>query len=483
MLSDPDRRRLLQLLGSAAWPLIASSTATAADGAASSGVALLVGNTTYRPSSQDILTAGKNVRDLAAVLDTLGYRSQTLLDADRDSVVAALDRLIDAASGAARRPVVFYFCGHGVNSLARGQYRNFLVSSGVQLVPAPAVMANPEGRRRHYESVASQSTSLEDDVFPRFARRPAGSLGLIVVDACRDASDEVTDADNRIVQSRPPDGCVTAFATRPGRYAYTPRDRERNSYFTEALLDQLRQVQDEGDIVQLLQRVRLQVRERVNKIARDEGLLERLLARLGLKEGFLQEPEAAANLASAAFLRPERHTAQASAPAAASSGAASQAQAAQRWTEIEALDEPEAIEAALDDFLRRFPDSPQRANAALRKEDMARVRDAQRRARLTRARLNLPASGRLLQDYRAARQGDKFAAQRVAEAVERDVTLGDSAAALRWLQYAAELGNGIAAYEAYQRFNNRNLIAEASYYLNLAESSGFRVPRDFDSRK
>jgi hypothetical protein len=141
------------------------------------------------------------------------------------------------------------------------------------------------------------------------------------------------------------------------------------------------------------------------------------------------------------------------------------------------------VEAAVNEFLTRFPASALRPNATIRLEDVRRVREAARRSRVLRTAIEIPEGNPLRNDYRAALQGDKFAAQRVAEAVAKAPAYGGNASAQRWLQFSAELGNGLAAYEVSRTFNAQNLIQEASYYLALAESNGYRLPRDFDTRK
>ena len=150
---------------------------------------------------------------------------------------------------------------------------------------------------------------------------------------------------------------------------------------------------------------------------------------------------------------------------------------------MEAITDLAEAEKATTEFLQRFPSSALNANATIRLEDIRKVRDAARRSRVLRTALVLSDTSPVRNDYRAALQGDKFAAQRVAEAVAKTPALGDSATAQRWLQFSAELGNGIAAYEASRQFNAQNLIQEASYYLALAETNGYRPPRDFDTRK
>ena len=476
--------------------------------------AFLVGNTRYRPSSQNIMTAHKNVRDIEDALTDLGYRTESVFNASKAQVLSGLDAML--AASVATEPAFVYFCGHGINSLSRGEYRNYWVAADLELSPPISAAKDPAARRKHYEEIAQQSASLEEDIYPRMAAR-ANAVTFIVIDACRDAASTISDADSRVVQSRPPAGCMVGYATRPGRYAYTPRDFNQNSYFAESLIKQLRAVKDEGDMAQLLQRVRVEVRERVNGIALSEGVLQSLLGQLGLKEGFLQEPDVASNVSGRAVLRPglRRPAESAVVPARpapmviAPVMSPSQAAAASKtppvapvivkppavvtplgdgqdqlaWTQIEALTDPGETEKAVNDFLQRFPDSLLKPNATIRLEDIRRVREAARRSRVLRTALNLPEGSALRGDYRAALQGDKFAAQRMAEAISKNPPFGDAAVAQRWLQFSAELGNGIAAYEISRAFNGQNLIQEASYYLALAESNGYRPPRDFDTRK
>ncbi len=520
--------------------LVAATTAVIAQafaqGAGEPSRALLIGNSTYRPNSQKILTARKNLQDIDDALRELGYSVESVADAGKTQMLAALDAML--ASVAPDQPAFIYFCGHGINSLSRGEYRNYWVAANLELAPPDEAAKDPVALVKHYESIAQQSASLEDDVFSRVRKRPKG-ITFVIIDACRDAASNILDLNSNITQSLPPPDCLVSYATRPGRYAYTPRDENRNSYFAESLVRQLRAVRDEGDMKQLLERVRLEVRNRVNGIAQAEGILKTMLGQLGLKDGYLQEPEFASGITGRAALRsaPQAVTGvAATAPAVAQEPAPGSqgARDAEEWTRIEALaDQAEAEKAAqaflehfaesplraraeallqsigrqretraatqwariqtivdieegfktVTEFLARFPASPLAANATIRLEDMARVRDAARRSRVLRVPLNLPETGPLSGDYRAALQGDKFAAHRVAAAIRKAPALGDTQAAQRWLQFSAELGNGIAAYEVAQIFNGRNLVQEASYYLALAKSSGYRPPRDFDTQK
>ncbi len=468
--------------------------------------ALLVGNTRYRPTNRSILTAHKNVRNLEDVLFDMGYEPKSVFDASKSTILSALDEVL--AQTPADKPFFMYFCGHGINSFAKGEYRNYWLASGLQVTVPPAAATDPLLKRQHFERLAQESPSLEDDIFPRFVARAKGQ-SFIMVDACREVASAVNDIDSTMVQTRPPDGCLIGYATSPGRFALTPDDPDRNSYFAESLIDQLKAVRarasDEGDMTQILQRVRIQVRERVNAIAKEENALDYLLGLTGQKVGYIQEPTFASSISNRAVLRPNaallaavRPTTPAPtalglglppsatppiAPTPSESLQALDGTDSLRWTQIESMIDPETADAALQAFITQYPKSRFRDNAVARLEDVRKVRDAIRKTRLFRTPLKLLEDSPLKRDYNSALQGDKFAALRVAEAITKDSSLGDVAASLRWLQFAGELGNGIAAYAAFQRFNTQNLLQEATYHLALAQSNGFRPPRDFDSKK
>jgi hypothetical protein len=470
--------------------------------------ALLIGNTRYRPSNRSILTAHKNVRNLEDVLFDMGYEPKSIFDASKPAILSALDEVL--AQTPADKPLFMYFCGHGINSLTKGEYRNYWLSAGLQVTPPAASATDPAVKRQHFERLAQDSPSLEDDIFPRLAGRAEGH-SFIMIDACREVASAVNDIDSTMVQTRPPNGCLVGYATSPGRFALTPDDPDRNSYFAESLIDQLKAVRaratDEGDMAQILQRVRIQVRERVNAIAKEENALDYLLGLTGQKVGYIQEPTFASSISNRAVLRPQAALLAAVRPTApvpvmptpitpaqpipgmplppavtAPVQAVDTADIA-RWAQIEEMIDPETAETALQAFITQYPRSQFRDNAVARLEDVRKVRDAIRKTRLFRVPLKLPEDSSLQRDYNSALQGDKFAAQRIAEAIIRNPALGDAAVSLRWLQFAGELGNGIAAYAAFQRFNTQNLLQEATYHLALAQANGFRPPRDFDTKK
>jgi Caspase domain len=497
---------VINMAAAAAASSLWSQAQTQTKGVAAKPKALLVGNTRYRPTNRSILTAHKNVRNLEDVLFDMGYEPKSVFDASKLAILSALDEVL--AQTPTDKPFFMYFCGHGINSFAKGEYRNYWLASGLQVTAPVSAATDPLAKRQHFERLAQDSPSLEDDIFPRFAGR-ADAHNFIMIDACREVASAVNDIDSTMVQTRPPNGCLIGYATSPGRFALTPDDPDRNSYFAESLIEQLKAVRaratDEGDMTQILQRVRIQVRERVNAIAKEENALEYLLGLTGQKTGYIQEPTFASSISNRAVLRPNAALLAAVRPTAPSPLTpslplpstttpapttpptellqATDGADALRWAQIEAMTDPETADAALQAFITQYPKSPFRDNAVARLEDVRKVRDAIRKTRIFRTPLRLPEGSPLQRDYNSALQGDKFAAQRIAEAIIRNPALGDAAAALRWLQFAGEMGNGIAAYVAFQRFNAQNLLQEATYHLALAQTNGFRPPRDFDAKK
>ena len=113
--------------------LVAASAAAIAQAFAQSAGepsrALLIGNSTYRPNSQKILTARKNLQEIDDALRELGYSVESVADAGKTQMLAALDALL--ASVAPDQPAFIYFCGHGINSLGRGEYRNYWVAANL----------------------------------------------------------------------------------------------------------------------------------------------------------------------------------------------------------------------------------------------------------------------------------------------------------------------------------------------------------------
>jgi hypothetical protein len=120
-------------------------------------------------------------------------------------------------------------------------------------------------------------------------------------------------------------------------------------------------------------------------------------------------------------------------------------------------------------------------------KDLETVLAAARAARLDldAAKLTANQPPRVVEDIRHALQGDKYAALRVAETLPQPSGGGELIERTdygRWMIFAANLGNGIAAYRLSLYFRNVDRRdAEASRYLAMARAAQYTPPRQLES--
>ena len=242
---SPRRRTLLQAAlasaTAASWP-----AGTLAQGKPK-GRALLVGNTSYTPSEENLPPAEKCLRDFKPRLVRMGFEVVTLSDPGVDRVRQELDVLQRAVAADPSLPVVFYFIGHGFQSNAE----NFLVPAGSNLNAVPA-------------QLSKTCISLEREVFSRLKRSGGGPAAtVILVDACR-TPDRPHVPGEGYNQTLPPEGCHVAFATGPGKRAFAPNDPEHNTVFADVLIAELDLSPSQRSIQLTLESVRAKVAKRVN---------------------------------------------------------------------------------------------------------------------------------------------------------------------------------------------------------------------------
>lgn len=449
------RRRFVQgAVAGAALPAMALSTPSAA--AASSGRALLIGNTGYQPNEEDIAPARKCVTDLDAQLRRFGFDVTTLFEPSLERVRGAIEQLRRAVAADAALPALFYFVGHGFQSNAE----NLLVPAGGNLDAKP-------------EDLSRQSLSLERDVFARLTRPLGPAATVILVDACR-TPDRPLKPPEGLNQTLPPQGCHVAFATGPGKRAFAPQDPDRYTLFAEMLVAELAQAAPTGSVFASLERVRSRVIRRVNSID--------VIVRLFGPDA--QSPELASNvrgdpiwIGAAGVPRETR----ASPPAATAASAVANPELAA----IEALTSPEEAQRRLKALVGQLPDGELADLARLRLQDLERVLRAAREARLN---LDLGAlrgqPPQVLEDAQRALRGDKYAALRVAEALTPPASgvLIERTDYGRWMAFSAHLGNGIAAWRLSLHFRNVDRRdAEAARYAKLARSNNYIPPRQLGS--
>lgn len=444
------RRRLLQsaavALAALAWPLRAPAQTTP------KGYALLIGNTSYNPAEENLPPAEKCLHDLEPQLRRFGFEVVSFHDVPVAKVQAEVTKLQRAVAANPGMPAVFYFVGHGFQSNAE----NFLVPAGSDLNAVPA-------------QLSKACISLEREIFSRLKRPVGPAATVIMVDACR-TPDRPRSPGEGYNQTLPPEGCHVAFATGPGKRAFAPNDPQRDTLFAEVLVAELTSSPPDRSILLTLESVRAKVANRVNAIP--------TIVRVFGPNA--QEPELASNVTGDPAWAPGA----ASAPAvpATPPTAASHELAAAR-----AIDSPEEAINRLRALLQKNPEGDEADVARLRLRDLETVLRAARAARLDldAAKLTANQPDRVAEDMRRALQGDKYAALRVAETLPQPAAGGELIERTdygRWMIFAANLGNGIAAYRLSLYFRNVDRRdAEASRYLAMARAAQYTPPRQLES--
>ena len=457
---SPTRRRLLKAAAATAavFPFAGQGAA------AGTAYALLVGNTSYNPSDENLPPSLKCVRDLEVKLKRYGFEVATFHDPAIAVVQAELDKLQRNIAASPGNAGVFYFVGHGFQSNAE----NFLVPAGGDLKVTP-------------DQLARTCISLERDVFARLKRAEGPAATVIMVDTCRtpDRPRAPTEGYN---QTLPPEGCHVAFATGPGKRAFAPNDPQRYTLFAEALVAEFDASEANRSILLTLESVRAKVSRKVNAI-------DAIVRAFGPNA---QEPELASNvsgdpswIAGAAPVVAAATDGVSSAASAPASGAPSAADASAELERIRALASPEDAATRLKALVDKLPEGDLADLARQRLKDLDKVLEAARTARLN---LDIDAllagqTRRFAEDVARALKGDKYAAMRVAEALRRPAgnELIERTDYGRWMIFSAYLGNGIAAYrlsEHYRSVDRRD--TEASRFLALARANQYTPPRQLN---
>lgn len=220
MATMPMNRRQAALALALAGPF---APAFAAD--APGRQALVIGNSGY--SQVPLKNPGSDARAVHALLQSLGFTSELLLEAGWRRQIEAARRFVTGSAEAPAR-VVFY-AGHGAQ--VRG--RNYLI-------PVDAPMDNTD---------AMVACSLDAGELLDAMSRSPGGLNLLILDACRNnpANQFQMLADGRRIKVRAsasglaplraPVGSVVAFATSPGNVAEDTG--AENSVYTRCLLRHL----------------------------------------------------------------------------------------------------------------------------------------------------------------------------------------------------------------------------------------------------
>lgn len=403
--------------------------------------ALLISNGNY-PNGQDLPPAKKNLADMTEALKALDFDVTAHLDLDAASMRRAVktfaerlgSRKLDLSRGDAL--VVFYFCGHG------------LEIDGVNLLV-------PAGLDPAHKDVLDESLRLTDAM----NALPQGYPGAVVsfVDACRISIGVKTGDLNQI---RPPEGTIIMFGTRKGRPALAPNVDSRNTFFTGAVVETLRQPEAAASVYDFCRIVEDRCLQTVSEEFRK------------LKLSFApQHPQTAANIRGTFRL---------------TSGAearAAEAEAEARWIEIDRTVKPHDLVRLCDAYLQTFPKSTHSPVVKVRLSGARAMLAAVRAADFSRDGLVEEPGGQAdyREDFARALRGDKDAALRVAERYrtgKSGIPRNDRRYE-QWLRIATELGNGIASWALYEYYNEVGGQDRAARFRKRAiEELGYRPPKE-----
>lgn len=252
-----DRRQFIKTLAGVPPLLMLDPAFSAPDPAR---VALIVGNAAYQQAPlENPINDASAMRDL---FTAAGFSTDTLLNARRNDLLAAIDRFTTAVLKSDTRQAVFYYAGHG----AQLDWRNYLLPVDIA-VKAP-------------EDVKSQCVDL-GLILGRLAKLRDKTL-IIILDACRDDPFKgvYRPPQKGLSQFDAPVGSLLAYATSPGNVAADGTGK--NGLYTEHL-----------------------VRELSNRSAKIEDALKRVRLSVRLGSGGAQIPWETTSLESDVFIFPD----------------------------------------------------------------------------------------------------------------------------------------------------------------------------------
>jgi hypothetical protein len=418
-------------------------------------LALLIGNRDY-PTPFDLPPIHKNVRDLGAALARRGFSVKEVFDASlgdaKTEVEAFAARVRTAPPDAV---VLFYYSGHG----AQVDARNLLLSA----------KSKPDAPS---DDVKKNSLTLLQDVIERLPSRPDG-LTIAVIDACRTGSG--VGGLNQVVA---PPGCMIVFSTGAGKPALAPAVETVNTFFTGSLVKHLDAESDEMPFSDLFRFVRIDVFRTMRNHP------------VKAVQSFAQDPFIAENTRVSVALAPPKPLVRAggvpAVPPSAPAPGSSEVDEQEDWQKMQAARWPADIAKLAGDYLGRHPKSKRAASAevVLRGANDAAAILQRSNIRLFRSSF-VPRDqprGDELADLVKASRGDKDAAARIGGRNKTSAPSGSDVSRYEgWLQYAAELGNGIASYDLALHFRASNQPQDAARWEAKAIELGYTPPVSMDN--
>ena len=417
-------------------------------------LALVIGNRRY-PGKYELPSIHKNARDMQLALQQRGFATTLLLDADTTAARQAVEAFIARAQAAPDDATVFfYFSGHG----AQVNAENLLLAADVAPSGTP-------------DNLQKGSLSLFRDVVQRLPRRPQG-LTVAVVDACRtDPKPSAPGADG-LNQVEAPPGCLIAFSTGAGKAAIAPIRESLTTFYTGALVEQLATATDDLSFSDLFRLVKIKVQRTM------------LNHRIDQIRQFAQYPFIAENTRVSMPVVSARQLALTRQRASGEALARQQRDRAEEdrdWAQLQVSTWAPDLLRAAESFRQRWPGSGRAGAAEVAAEGAREAAGILRRndVRLYRRSFEPDASRDAVYnaDLRKAARGDKDAAARVGR---QWATPDRAGAALSryegWMQFAAELGNGIASYELALHYRRRDQPQPAARWEARARELGYTPP-------
>lgn len=436
-------------------------------------LALLIGNSDY-PVPNDLPSIGKNVADLDAALKQRGFEVEAHVNLDQSNARRHTEAFARRAAAAGDDALLFfYFSGHGVQIDAE----NLLVGAG----------ANPAARA---DGLRKTSLMLGPDVVTRLPRPARGQL-IAVVDACRTSLKAMVEGEGMNQVEAPPN-CMIVFSTAAGKPALAPAVPTLNTFFTGALVKQIEQASDQITFSDLMRLAKYDTQRTMEN--HPAALIRR----------FAQHPFIAENTPVPVLLA--QPTAMLQAPSDVPAGA-SRPQAAdttpenrQRfgstaeagdWGRLQATLWPPDVLRRADDFLRRYPDSKLAGGALVAREGAADAARLLTNGDIKLFRRSFAPIDKIDKDdesYRAdltrAARGDKDAAARIGRRWQTAATSGPEPTRYEgWMEYAAQLGNGIASYELALHYRRLDQPLAAARWDALSRELGYTPPPSLDNRR
>lgn len=207
-------------------------------------VALVFGNQAYRYAGELSQTV-HDANEMARVLTDVGFDVMLVLDADRRGMQQALNQFRRETRDA--DVALVYYSGHGMEF----DGENYLAPVSARL-----------GDRRTVDAEFISLSEVMDTV-----ENGGAAFNMVILDACRNnpfaeqagTTRSGATASPGLAPVEAPLGMVVAYATSPGNYSWEGGDGFDNSYFTEALVQN---IEREGlELSQVLRETRRMVVE------------------------------------------------------------------------------------------------------------------------------------------------------------------------------------------------------------------------------